>query len=90
MQSDRPRWRMVAAAVLFVVGLILPLLIPILFMIGFEGWLAGILAALFALGLPELLWLVAALLIGRDGFRRMRRGTSIRTRWWWRRMRGRS
>jgi len=89
MRAGIPRWRTIAAGALFIIGLILPLLIPIVFMIGFEGWLAGVLAALFALGLPELLWLLAALLIGRDGFRRMRRGTSIRTRWWWRRVRRR-
>lgn len=83
------RWRTWAGAGLFVVGLMLPFGIPFLFMLGIDSWLAASLAALFALGLPELLWLLAALLIGREGFRRMQRSTTTRLRWWWRRTRRR-
>jgi hypothetical protein len=72
-------WRARAALVLFIVGLALPACIPVLYLLPLNAWWAGALTAGFALGIPELLWFVAALLIGKEGFRRLKR--RMRTRW---------
>ena len=75
-----PLWRRVAGLSLFVLGMFLPSLIPLIFILGIDGWLAAGLTLAFSVGLPELLWVLAALFIGRQGVRHLWRCMRIRGR----------
>lgn len=52
-----------------ILGFVAPLFSPIGFWLGMPPTHATILAGLLLLGLPELFWLIAALLIGKDAVR---------------------
>jgi hypothetical protein len=73
-----PRWRTRTGTGLFLVGLVLPAAIPLLYMIDLHPWLTGTLTAAFAIGLPELMWVLAAIVIGKDGVRPLWRHTRVR------------
>lgn len=75
--SALPGWRIRLGTGLFVVGLVLPGAIPFVYMAQLDAWLTGVLTAAFAVGLPELLWLLAALCIGREGVKLLWRRTKI-------------
>jgi len=72
-------WRRRTGITLFALGTVLPALIPLIYMAGIDGWLAATLTALFSLGLPEVLWFLAAIFIGRDGVKHLWR--HVRVRW---------
>lgn len=80
LPNSIPAWRRRTGATLFVLGMFLPSLIPVIFLIGIDGWLAAGLTVAFSVGLPELLWLLAALFIGREGVRHLWRHVRIRGR----------
>lgn len=83
MRSKTKHWRTILGTSLFVLGCVLPLFIPLLYLLPLNGWWLGALTALFALGLPELLWLLAALCIGREGFARLKQTTMRMCKMWW-------
>ena len=85
MNSRTNRWRTVLGTSLFVLGCVLPLFIPLLYLLPLNGWWLGALTALFALGLPELLWFLAALLIGKDGLIQLKDVTKAMARRVWNR-----
>lgn len=58
--------------VLFLLGLVLPAFIPLLYLLPLNAWWLGTLTALFALGLPELIWFIAALVVGKEGFKQIK------------------
>jgi hypothetical protein len=81
-----PSWRVRTGTGLFLLGLVLPAFIPLIYLVGITGWPAAILTALFALGLPEAIWVASALVIGRDGFRALKREAWLRWKWFVRRI----
>ncbi len=63
-----PQGRLTLGGVIFVVGLLCPLSIPWVVGSGLPaGWKAA-LSALLLLGIPELMMLVAAAVLGKSGF----------------------
>lgn len=70
-------WRRHTGLGLFLLGLFLPALIPAIYLVGIDGWIAVGLTVAFSVGLPELLWALAALIIGRDGLRHLWRITRL-------------
>lgn len=66
---------------LFLLGLALPACIPLLYLLPLNGWWLGALTALFALGLPELIWFIAVLVVGKDGFREIKAKVLGWARW---------
>jgi hypothetical protein len=72
-------WRRRTGITLFVLGTVLPGFIPLIYLAGIDGWPAAALTALFSLGLPEVLWFLAAVFIGRDGVKDLWR--HVRVRW---------
>jgi hypothetical protein len=67
-QVVRPGWRFRLGLVFFVLGLVCPVFIPLVTMTDLPTkWKAGI-SGLLALGIPELLWLVAIAVMGKEGF----------------------
>ncbi|MBU3740708.1 MAG: hypothetical protein FGM24_00320 [Candidatus Kapabacteria bacterium] len=79
-RSVLPGWRVGLGTGLFLLGLVLPAAIPLVYMAQLDAWITGVLTAAFAIGLPELLWLLAALCIGRDGVKRLWRQTKVHAR----------
>jgi hypothetical protein len=82
-----PAWRRRLGVTFFAVGLFLPWLIPVIFFMRLDGWLAAALTVAFSVGLPELLWVVAALFIGREGVRHLWRHIRVRARLLFRKLR---
>jgi hypothetical protein len=80
LPESLPLWRRAAGLALFILGIFLPSLIPLIFIVGIDGWLAAGLTVAFSVGLPELLWLLAALFIGREGIRQLWRRLRISAR----------
>lgn len=65
----KPGLRFRFGLIFFVLGLICPVFIPLVTATDFPaGWKAG-LSGLLALGIPELLWMVAIAVMGKEGFR---------------------
>ena len=67
--------------VLFLLGLVLPAFIPLLYFLPLNTWWLGALTALFALGLPELIWFIAALIVGKEGFNQIKESVKSRFKW---------
>ncbi len=68
--TDPPEknWRFQTGIALFTVGLVSPLFVPLVTASGLSpGWKTT-LSGLLMLGIPELLWLVAAAVMGKSGF----------------------
>jgi hypothetical protein len=64
----RPGWRFYGGIMLFVLGLLSPLFIPLITATSLPtGWKAAI-SGLLMLGIPELLWVGAAAIMGKAGF----------------------
>ena len=64
----RPGWRFYGGIMLFVLGLLSPLFIPLVTATALPtGWKTA-LSGLLMLGIPELLWVVAAAIMGKAGF----------------------
>ncbi|MGB5850157.1 MAG: hypothetical protein WBH40_16840 [Ignavibacteriaceae bacterium] len=63
-----PKGKLVAAGVIFVAGFLTPLLIPVVTSSSLStGW-KTVLSGLLALGIPELLMIIAAAVAGKEGF----------------------
>jgi len=64
----RPGWRFHGGIVFFVLGLLSPLFIPLVTATALPaGWKTA-LSGLLMLGIPELLWVTAAAIMGKAGF----------------------
>ena len=64
----RPGWRFYGGITLFVLGLLSPLFIPLVTATALPtGWKTA-LSGLLMLGIPELLWVAAAAVMGKAGF----------------------
>lgn len=66
--GDGSPWRMRAGLALFVLGLVAPVFVPLVTALPFSAELKTVLSGLLVLGVPELLWLIAAALMGKEGF----------------------
>jgi hypothetical protein len=63
-----PGWRFRVGILLFVLGLTSPLFIPLVTATGLPaGWKTAV-SGLLMLGIPELLWVLAAAIMGKSGF----------------------
>lgn len=82
-----PAWRRRTGISLFLLGAFLPSFIPLIYILGFTGWVAAALTGAFSIGLPEFLWLLAAMFIGRDGVAHLWRHVRVRGRLLIRRLR---
>jgi len=66
--QTRPGWRFCSGIMLFVLGLLSPLFIPLVTATALPtGWKTA-LSGLLMLGIPELLWVAAAAIMGKAGF----------------------
>ena len=64
----RPGWRFYGGIILFVLGLLSPLFIPLVTTTALPaGWKTA-LSGLLMLGIPELLWVAAAAIMGKAGY----------------------
>lgn len=61
-------WRMRIGSALFALGLGSPVFVPLVTALPLSIELRTLLSGLFVLGIPEVLWLAAAAVLGRDGF----------------------
>ena len=68
--TDQPEHtiRFRVGVVLFVVGLLSPLLVPLVTQLAVSAEWKATLSGLLLLGIPELLWLAAAAVMGKSGF----------------------
>ncbi len=65
-------WRFRLGSVLFVLGLIFPVFIPLLLMVDMSASLKTAVTGLMVFGIPELLWIAAASILGKEGFKTIR------------------
>lgn len=68
MEPPPPGWRFRTGVSLFVLGFLSPLCIPLVTASNLSTAWKATLSGLFMLGIPELLWLVAAAIMGKAGF----------------------
>jgi hypothetical protein len=62
-------WRFRLGSVLFFLGLVFPIFIPLVLMIDMSAkWKAAV-TGLMTFGIPELLWIAAAAILGKEGFK---------------------
>ena len=73
MHQPPPGWRFRVGILLFVLGLISPLFIPLVTATDLPtGWKTAV-SGLLMLGIPELLWVLAAAIMGKSGFNYIKR-----------------
>jgi hypothetical protein len=69
----RPGWRFYSGVMLFILGFLSPLFIPLVTATALPaGWKTA-LSGLLMLGIPELLWVAAAAIMGKAGFNHIKR-----------------
>ena len=66
--AELPRNRLYIGGVVFVVGLLSPLLVPLVAMTGLSTAWKATLSGLLLLGIPELFMLLAVVILGKAGF----------------------
>lgn len=65
-------WRFRIGVALFILGLIFPIFIPLALMIEMSAkWKAAV-TGMMAVGIPDLLWIAAAAVVGKEGFKAIR------------------
>lgn len=65
-------WRFRLGLLLFVLGGVCPIFIPLVAATGLSATWKTTISGLLALGIPELLWLAAAAVMGKSGFNRLK------------------
>ena len=65
-------WRFRLGVILFILGLIFPIFIPLALMIEMSAGMKTAVTGMMAVGIPELLWIAAAALVGKEGFKAIR------------------
>jgi hypothetical protein len=63
-----PRNRMIVGGFVFILGIICPVFIPLVVVSGLPVGLISIISGLLAIGIPELLMIIAAAILGKPGF----------------------
>jgi hypothetical protein len=63
-----PVIRLIIGGIFFVIGLICPVFIPLVIISDMSVGLKTLFSGLLALGIPELLWLVAISILGKPGY----------------------
>jgi hypothetical protein len=65
-------WRFRLGVILFILGLIFPIFIPLALMIEMSAkWKAAV-SGMMAVGIPDLMWIAAAAVAGKEGFKAIR------------------
>ena len=65
-------WRLRLGAVLFFLGLIFPVFIPLALMIDMSAQWKAVVTGIMAVGIPDLMWIVAVAIVGKEGFKAIR------------------
>ena len=68
MQEKKNNWRFRLGGGLFFLGFIFPAFIPLVLMIDMPASWKTVATGMMAVGLPDLLWIVAASVLGKQGF----------------------
>ena len=67
-ETSQSQWRFRVGFILFVLGLISPLFIPLVTATGLPAEWKAVISGMLMLGIPELLWMAAVAVMGREGF----------------------
>ena len=73
--APAPGWRFATGVALFVLGLICPVFVALVAATGLPPQWKAVLSGALALGIPELLWLAAVVVMGKAGFDLIKRRT---------------
>ncbi len=65
-------WRFRLGVILFILGLIFPIFIPLAHMIEMSAGMKTAVTGIMAVGIPDLLWIAAAAVVGKEGFKAIR------------------
>jgi len=65
-------WRFRLGVILFILGLIFPIFIPLALMIEMSAKWKTAVTGMMAVGIPDLLWIAAAAVVGKEGFKAIR------------------
>ena len=65
-------WRFRLGVILFILGLIFPIFIPLALMIEMSAKWKTVVTGMMAVGIPDLLWIAAAAVLGKEGFKAIR------------------
>ena len=65
-------WRLRLGAGLFFLGLIFPIFIPLALMIEMSDGMKTAVTGIMAVGIPDLMWIAAAAVLGKEGFKAIR------------------
>ena len=65
-------WRLRLGTGLFFLGLIFPVFIPLALMIEMSDGMKTAVTGIMAVGIPELIWIAAAAVVGKEGFKAIR------------------
>jgi hypothetical protein len=67
-EPSQPGWRFRLGVSLFALGLVCPVFVPLVAATGLSAQWKTILSGILMLGVPELLWVVAVAVMGKEGF----------------------
>jgi hypothetical protein len=68
-EQKPPKWRLRLGVFLFVLGLVCPFaFVPVVMATGLPNEWKAVISGLLSLGIPELLWVAAAAVMGKSGF----------------------
>ena len=65
-------WRFRLGVILFILGLIFPIFIPLALMIEMSAKWKTAVTGMMAVGIPDLMWIAAAAIVGKEGFKTIR------------------
>lgn len=65
-------WRFRLGIMLFILGLIFPVFIPLALMIDMSAGMKTAVTGMMAVGIPDLMWIAAAAVVGKEGFKAIR------------------
>ena len=68
-QKAKSNWRFRLGSILFFLGLVFPVFIPLVLWIDMSAKLKTAVTGAMAFGIPELLWIAAAAILGKEGFK---------------------
>ena len=66
------KWRFRLGVLFFILGLIFPVFIPLALMIEMSAQWKTAVTGMMAVGIPDLLWIAAAAVVGKEGFKAIR------------------
>ena len=71
-QKSEYGWRLRLGTGLFFLGLIFPVFIPLTLMIEMSAGMKTAVTGIMAVGIPDLMWIAAAAVVGKEGFKAIR------------------